>query len=154
MPPPSSIPKPASSPAGVKFDGIGSPSFQGFGASGLKKRGQSSRSWIQIDSSGNSQVITLDKTDLMKRCGLPSRDLRLLDPVFVYPSTILGRERAIVVSLEQVRCIIMADAVLLMRSSDNSSMQYETELCQRLQNMKDQNGNMMPIMRSFWSCIF
>ncbi|CAD5195842.1 unnamed protein product [Musa acuminata subsp. malaccensis] len=137
-----SIPKPASSPEGVRFDGVVNPSFHGFGASGLKKRGQSGRSWIQIDSSGNSQVITLDKIALLRRCGLPSRDFRLLDPVFVYPSTILGRENAIVVSLEQVRCIIMADEVLLMRSSDGSSTHYESELCQRVRRMKDQNDDL------------
>ncbi|XP_042379293.1 magnesium transporter MRS2-5-like isoform X1 [Zingiber officinale] len=136
------LPKLASSPEGIKFDGHGHLGFPGLGASGLKKRGQSNRSWIEIDSTGNMRVVALDKTALMKRCGLPSRDLRLLDPVFVYPSTILGRGSAIVVSLEQVRCIIMADVVLLVRSADNSSMQYETELCQRLRMMNDQNDDL------------
>ncbi|KAG6512723.1 magnesium transporter MRS2-5-like [Zingiber officinale] len=136
------LPKLASSPEGIKFDGHGHLGFPGLGASGLKKRGQSNRSWIEIDSTGSMRVVALDKTALMKRCGLPSRDLRLLDPVFVYPSTILGRGSAIVVSLEQVRCIIMADVVLLVRSADNSSMQYETELCQRLRMMNDQNDDL------------
>ncbi|XP_048532257.1 magnesium transporter MRS2-F-like isoform X2 [Triticum urartu] len=40
---------------------------------------------------------------MMRRCELPARDLRLLDPLFVYPSTVLGRERTIVVNLEQIR---------------------------------------------------
>lgn len=145
------LPKPASSPEGIKFDGHGHLGFPGLGASGLKKRGQSSRSWIEIDSAGNSRVVALDKTTLMKRCGLPSRDLRLLDPVFVYPSTILGRGSAIVVSLEQVRCIIMADVVLLVRSADNSSTQYESELCQRLRMMNDQNGISLPTMAKLLS---
>jgi len=38
----------------------------------------------------------------MKRCDLLARELRLLDPLFVHPSTILGQERVIVVNLEQL----------------------------------------------------
>ncbi|CAN1314123.1 Magnesium transporter MRS2-5 [Linum perenne] len=105
---------------------------------GLRKRGHGSRSWIKIDPDGSSKIVELDKATIMRRCSLPSRDLRLLDPVFIYPSTILGREKAIVVSLEQIRCIITADEVILMNSLDNSVVQYETELCRRLQSNKDQ----------------
>ncbi|ONK68924.1 uncharacterized protein A4U43_C05F17450 [Asparagus officinalis] len=69
-------------------------------------------------ATGQSQVIEVDKFTMMRRCDLPARDLRLLDPLFVYPSTILGREKAIVVNLEQIRCIITADEVLLLNSLD------------------------------------
>ncbi|CAI0437789.1 unnamed protein product [Linum tenue] len=99
---------------------------------GLKKRGQGLRSWIRVDSSGNSQIIEVDKFTMMRRCDLPARDLRLLDPLFVYPSTILGREKAIVVNLEQIRCIITADEVLLLNSLDNYVLQYVVELQRRL----------------------
>ncbi|KAI4379256.1 hypothetical protein MLD38_005577 [Melastoma candidum] len=97
-----------------------------------KKRGQSLRSWIRIDSSGNSEGIEMDKFTMMRRCDLPARDLRLLDPLFVYPSTILGREKAIVVNLEQIRCIITADEVLLLNSLDSYVLQYVMELQRRL----------------------
>ncbi|CAN4098438.1 unnamed protein product [Withania somnifera] len=70
---------------------------------------------------------------MMRRCDLPARDLRLLDPLFVYPSTILGREKAIVVNLEQIRCIITADEVLLLNSLDSYVLQYVVELQRRLQ---------------------
>ncbi|XP_008805128.1 magnesium transporter MRS2-5-like [Phoenix dactylifera] len=139
---PSALPKPASFHEGVKLDGTSNTFFHGFGALGLKKRGHGGRSWIQIDRTGESKVVTLDKATLMRRCGLPARDLRLLDPLFVYPSTILGREKAIVVSLEQIRCIIMADDVFLMNSLDSCVLQYESELCHRLQTMKDQSDNL------------
>lgn len=99
---------------------------------GLKKRGQGLRSWIRVDASGNSQIIEVDKFTMMRRCDLPARDLRLLDPLFVYPSTILGREKAIVVNLEQIRCIITADEVLLLNSLDNYVLQYVVELQRRL----------------------
>lgn len=99
---------------------------------GLKKRGQGLRSWIRVDTSGDSQVIEVDKFTMMRRCDLPARDLRLLDPLFVYPSTILGREKAIVVNLEQIRCIITADEVLLLNSLDSYVLQYVVELQRRL----------------------
>ncbi|KAJ6804894.1 magnesium transporter MRS2-5 isoform X1 [Iris pallida] len=132
-------PKPAIFHDGAKLDGAGVPLFQAFGTSCVKKRGHGNRSWVQIERSGKSQIVALDKAAIMRRSGLPARDLRLLDPLFVYPSTILGREKAIVVSLEKIRCIIMADNVFLMHSSESSVLQYESELCQRLQMVKDQN---------------
>ncbi|CAO2839225.1 unnamed protein product [Amaranthus hypochondriacus] len=112
--------------------GSGRPPVEGMDVSGLKKRGQSSRSWIRIDTSGNSGVIEVDKFTIMRRCDLPAHDLRLLDPLFVYPSTILGREKAIVVNLEQIRCIITADEVLLLHSFDSYVSQYVVELQRRL----------------------
>ncbi|KAK7307051.1 hypothetical protein VNO77_39773 [Canavalia gladiata] len=125
----------------LSHDGVGRSYFygqmnRGTGISGLKKRGHGSRSWIKIGVDGNSQTVTLDKATIMRHCSLPSRDLRLLDPMFIYPSTILGREKAIVVNLEQIRCIITADEVILMNSLDGSVGQYRSELCNRLQNDK------------------
>ncbi|ESW25510.1 hypothetical protein PHAVU_003G042200 [Phaseolus vulgaris] len=109
---------------------------RGTGISGLKKRGHGSRSWIKIGRDGNFQTVRLDKATIMRHCSLPSRDLRLLDPMFIYPSAILGREKAIVVNLEQIRCIITADEVILMNSLDGSVGQYRSELCNRLENEK------------------
>ncbi|RDX83578.1 Magnesium transporter MRS2-5, partial [Mucuna pruriens] len=125
----------------LSYDGGGRSYFngqvnRGTAISGLKKRGHGSRSWIKIGEDGNSQTVTLDKATIMRHCSLPSRDLRLLDPMFIYPSTILGREKAIVVNLEQIRCIITSDEVILMNSLDGSVGQYRSELCNRLQNEK------------------
>ncbi|XP_038713039.1 magnesium transporter MRS2-1-like isoform X1 [Tripterygium wilfordii] len=106
--------------------------FQGVDILELKKRGQRLRSWISVDASGNSQIIEVDKLAMMRRCHLPARDLRLLDPLFVYPSMILGREKAIVVNLEQIRCIITADEVLLCNSRGSHVLQYVEELQRRL----------------------
>ncbi|KAK6157836.1 hypothetical protein DH2020_012084 [Rehmannia glutinosa] len=121
-------------------NGFGSNNTRGFGFPGLKKRGHNlgSRSWIVIDPKGNSKIVELDKFTVMRRCSLPSRDLRLLDPLFINPSSILGREKAIVVSLEQIRCIITADEVILKNSLDGSVLQYKSELCKRLETSKDQ----------------
>lgn len=129
-------PKPASAinlrDSSFRPSASGRQPFQGVDVLGLKKRGQGLRSWIRVDVSGNSQIIEVDKFSIMRRCDLPARDLRLLDPLFVYPSTILGREKAIVVNLEQIRCIITADEVLLLNSLDSYVLQYVVELQRRL----------------------
>lgn len=122
--------------------------FQGVDVLGLKKRGQGVRSWIRVDaSSGDSQVIEVDKFTVMRRCDLPARDLRLLDPLFVYPSTILGREKAIVINLEQIRCIITADEVLLLNSLDSYVLQYVVELQKRLKEVWHLDGSELDRLR-------
>ncbi|KAA8529341.1 hypothetical protein F0562_033860 [Nyssa sinensis] len=125
-------------------DGYRSNHFNGSGFPGLKKRGHAhgSRSWIKIDQSGNSKILELDKATVMRHCSLPSRDLRLLDPLFIYPSTLLGRENSIVVSLEQIRCIITADEVILMNSLEGCVVHYKSELCKRLQTNRDQSDDL------------
>ncbi|KAB5564921.1 hypothetical protein DKX38_004975 [Salix brachista] len=129
-------PKPASAinlrDSSYRPSASGRQPFQGVDVPGLKKRGQGLRSWIRVDALGNSQIIEVDKFTMMRRCDLPARDLRLLDPLFVYPSTILGREKAIVANLEQIRCIITADEVLLLNSLDSYVLQYVVELQRRL----------------------
>lgn len=66
---------------------------------GGKKRG-ASRSWILFDAAGEERVLDADKYAIMHRVDINARDLRILDPLLSYPSTILGRERAIVLNLE------------------------------------------------------
>ncbi|XP_077211355.1 magnesium transporter 3 [Tasmannia lanceolata] len=126
----------------VTLDAVGRPMLQGFKFSSMKRRGQGNRSWIQIDRNGNSRILVLDKATIMRNCNLPARDFRLLDPLFVYPSTISGREKAIIVNVEQLRCIITADEVILMNSLDSCVMQYQSELCKRLEAQKDQSDNL------------
>lgn len=66
----------------------------------VKKKTQSSRSWILIDASGHGSLLDVDKYAIMNRVQIHARDLRILDPLLSYPSTILGREKAIVLNLE------------------------------------------------------
>lgn len=67
-------------------------------AVGLKKT--KARGWIRLDSSGQDTILDVDKYAIMHRVHIHARDLRILDPLLSYPSTILGRENAIVVNLE------------------------------------------------------
>ncbi|GJN02428.1 hypothetical protein PR202_ga19778 [Eleusine coracana subsp. coracana] len=113
---------------------------------GLKRRGGGRRSWVRVDAAtGASEAVEVAKPALMRRLDLPARDLRLLDPLFVYPSAILGRERAVVCNLEQIRCIITADEALILRDSDGAGgaaadefvRRYVDELQRRLVDRAD-----------------
>jgi magnesium transporter len=88
--------------------------------------------WLSVDSTGDAHVFKAGELDIMRRTGLTLRDLRkIIDPLFSSPcaySTILGRERAIIVNLEPIQAIITADEVLL---KDPSFVQ---ELQERVRN--------------------
>ena len=66
----------------------------------VKKKTQSSRSWILFDATGQGTLLDMDKYAIMHRVQIHARDLRILDPLLSYPSPILGREKAIVLNLE------------------------------------------------------
>jgi magnesium transporter len=109
---------------------------------GLKRRGGGRRSWVRVDAAtGAAEAVEVAKPALMRRLDLPARDLRLLDPLFVYPSAILGRERAVVCNLERLRCIITADEALVLREPDAAAEEavrsYVDELQRRLVDRAD-----------------
>jgi magnesium transporter len=77
-------------------------------------------------------VVEVGKHAIMRPTGLPARDLRILDPLLSYPSTVLGRERAIVINLEHIKAIITAQEVLLLNSRDPPVTPFVEELQGRL----------------------
>eukprot|EP00897_Mesotaenium_endlicherianum_P009593 jgi/Mesen1/8662/ME000504S08110 len=87
--------------------------------------------WMQITVDGNMEV-ECNKYAIMSRVGIHARDLRILDPLLSYPSTLLGRERAIVVNLEHIKAIITAEEVLLRNSTDDKVIPFVRELTRRL----------------------
>lgn len=99
---------------------------------GLRKKAAGIRPWLLLDSTGQAQVVEVGKHAIMRRTGLPARDLRILDPLLSYPSTVLGRERAIVINLEHIKAIITAQEVLLLNSRDPSVAPFVDELQHRI----------------------
>lgn len=58
-------------------------------AKGAKKKA-GARLWMRFDRTGQSEVLECDKSVIIKRAGIPARDLRILGPVFSQSSNILG----------------------------------------------------------------
>jgi magnesium transporter len=98
----------------------------------LEKKKAASRSWLLLDTNGDSMMLEVDKYAVMHRVGIHARDLRILDPMLSYPSTILGRERAIVLNLEHIKAIITAEEVLLRNPNDDNVIPVVEELGRRL----------------------
>uniref|UniRef100_A0A5B6ZT39 Magnesium transporter n=1 Tax=Davidia involucrata TaxID=16924 RepID=A0A5B6ZT39_DAVIN len=98
----------------------------------LKKKTAISRSWMLIDHSGQGTILDLDKYAIMHRVPINARDLRILDPLLSYPSTILGRERAIILNLEHIKAIITTEEVLLRDPLDDDVIPMVEELQRRL----------------------
>ncbi|KAI4349444.1 hypothetical protein L6164_010031 [Bauhinia variegata] len=98
----------------------------------LVKKTAVSRSWILLDHNGNGTILDVDKYAIMRRVEIHARDLRILDPLLSYPSTILGREKVIVLNLEHIKAIITAEEVLLRDPLDDDVIPVVEELRRRL----------------------
>ncbi|XP_048491896.1 magnesium transporter MRS2-4 isoform X2 [Beta vulgaris subsp. vulgaris] len=65
----------------------------GTSASKGKKKMGGARLWMKFDKFGQSELIEWDKSAIIKRVGIPARDLRILGPVFSQSSNILDQLR-------------------------------------------------------------
>ncbi|XP_020228879.1 magnesium transporter MRS2-I isoform X2 [Cajanus cajan] len=101
-------------------------------ASSTKKKTAVSRSWILLNHDGKGTVLDADKYAIMRLVKIHTRDLRILDPLLSYPSTILGRDKVIVLNLEHIKAIITADEVLLRDPTDDDVVPIVEELKRRL----------------------
>ncbi|KAA3471212.1 magnesium transporter MRS2-2-like [Gossypium australe] len=98
----------------------------------LKKKTAATTIWISMDAKGQSVILDVDKYAIMRRVQVHARDLRILDPMLSYPSTILGREKVIVLNLEHIKAIITAEEVLLRDPYDDNVIPIVAELKRRL----------------------
>lgn len=66
------------------------------------------------------------------------RDLRLLDPAMAtsYPSAILCRDKALLVNMEHVKCIITTGYLLLLNADQPSVLQFAEDMKFRLIHSK------------------
>jgi magnesium transporter len=97
-----------------------------------KGNGMVVKSWMVVSETGESRVEDIDKHSIMQRTGLPTRDLRALDPKLSNPSSILGREKAIVVNLEHIQAIITSNEVLMINSTNPFFLRFLQDLQARL----------------------
>ncbi|KAJ3677891.1 hypothetical protein LUZ60_001694 [Juncus effusus] len=104
-----------------------------------KAAAAATREWLVVSPTGGANLEEVGKHQVMDRTGLPARDLRLLDPNLSYPSSILGRERAIVVNLERFRAVITAHEVLVPNSKDPIVAPFVRELQSRVVDVSDTN---------------
>lgn len=93
-----------------------------------RKAAAATREWLVVSPSRGAYVEDVGKYQIMRRTGLPARDLRVLDPNLSYPSSILGRERAIVVNLERFKAVITAHEVLMPNSKDPDMAHFVRKL--------------------------
>ncbi|GLT68960.1 hypothetical protein SLA2020_411500 [Shorea laevis] len=97
-----------------------------------RRKGIGVRTWVVVSELDQSLLEEVGKHSIMRRTGLPTRDLRVLDPVLSYPSSILGRERAIVINLEHIKAIITAKEVLMINSTSPLVIQFLQDLRHRI----------------------
>ncbi|CAK8572125.1 unnamed protein product [Lathyrus sativus] len=100
------------------------------GSDDVPGKGQSSSSWILLDATGQGLIMEMDKCDIMHRVEIDARDLRILDPLLSYPSTIFSRHKLIVLNFEHIKAIITSEKVFL-RDPNNENVVPIVEKLQR-----------------------
>ncbi|KAI8532150.1 hypothetical protein RHMOL_Rhmol11G0191200 [Rhododendron molle] len=95
--------------------------------------------WLVISAFGKARIEEAGKHHIRRRTGIPARDMRILDPALSYPSSVLGRERAIVVNLENIKAIITASEMLLLNPRDPSLSPFVSDLEHKLCNLDNSN---------------
>ncbi|XP_057778648.1 magnesium transporter MRS2-4 isoform X2 [Salvia miltiorrhiza] len=97
-----------------------------------KKKAVGSRLWMRMDRLGQSELIECDKSVIIKRVSIPARDLRILGPIFSHSSSILAREKAMIVNLEFIRAIVTAEEVLLLDPLQQEVLPFVDQLRRQL----------------------
>ncbi|KAK9916763.1 hypothetical protein WJX75_006679 [Coccomyxa subellipsoidea] len=92
------------------------------------------RKWVRFAKNGETTIMQADKHEITQQLGVQLRDLRLLDPQLhaSYPSALLCRDKALVVNLEHIKCIITKDEVLVLNADEESVVAFIEELQRRL----------------------
>ncbi|KAK9867744.1 hypothetical protein WJX84_007910 [Apatococcus fuscideae] len=95
------------------------------------------RKWVRVNKQGEANVAQADKHlrhHLQQALGVQLRDLRILDPALAtsYPSAILVREKALVVNLEHIKCVISTSSVYVLNADDENVIAFIEELQRRL----------------------
>lgn len=106
-----------------------------------KKKKPDTRLWMRLRSEGDSELLELDRNTLTKLVSIPARDLRILGPVFAQSSSILAREKAMVVNLEFIKAIVTAQEVLILDPTSTAVLPFIDQLKEQLLALKAQEIN-------------
>ncbi|KAE8667419.1 putative magnesium transporter MRS2-G [Hibiscus syriacus] len=96
-----------------------------------KKKATGARLWMRFDTKGASELVEYDKSTIIQKASLPARDLRILGPIFSQSSTIIAREKAMIVNLEFVKAIVTASEVLILDPLQQEVLQFVDQLRQQ-----------------------
>uniref|UniRef100_A0A1D2AE65 Magnesium transporter n=1 Tax=Auxenochlorella protothecoides TaxID=3075 RepID=A0A1D2AE65_AUXPR len=90
--------------------------------------------WLSVSPNGTAALLELGKLKVTHQLGVQLRDLRLLDPQLAnsYPSAILARDRALVLNLEYIKCIVTMDMVYVTGLTSPLTLQFVHGMQQRL----------------------
>jgi magnesium transporter len=92
------------------------------------------RTWLRIDASGDMTWLQLDKHGIAQRCGVPLRDLRVLEPGLTtsFSTTLLCRERTMVINLEAVKMLVSHQEALIPNADLPEVSSFAGSLARRL----------------------
>ena len=100
--------------------------------------GRAKVGWVRINTQGNVNRLSMEKTRIASLLRVPLRDLRVLEPTTAdsYSNAVLCRERAIVVNLEQIKVLITSEEVIMTDSQTSTVTHFLPELEARLLRRK------------------
>jgi magnesium transporter len=100
--------------------------------------GRAKVGWVRINTQGNVNRLSMEKTRIASLLRVPLRDLRVLEPSTAdsYSNAVLCRERAIVVNLEQIKVLITSEEVIMTDSQTSTVTHFLPELEARLLRRK------------------
>lgn len=92
------------------------------------------RLWLRLDEAGNMTTVQMNKMATSRRFQVPLRDLRVLDANLSasYPCAILCREKAMVISMEQIKCIIGTHEIFVLNYDHEDVAPFVEDLQRRL----------------------
>jgi len=104
------------------------------------------RTWLRLGTSGEHAILQLDKHGVAHRCAVPLRDLRVLEPGLTtsFSTTLLCRERTMVINLEHVKLLVTAEEVLLPNTDLKEVADFAATLAKRLrgEELKASGGSL------------
>ena len=92
------------------------------------------RAWLRLTGNGEATVLQLDKHGVAARCAVPLRDLRVLEPGLTtsFSTTLLCRERTMVINLEHVKLLVTAEECLVPNTDLREVSDFSAQLGRRL----------------------